>query len=72
MAKTVTIRVPEWLDERLVVEAVERLVEAEKARRKLVEEIISQLGLGEKDLEEFEKFREELWRKEKEKYLSAE
>ncbi len=65
MAKTVRIRVPEWLDERLVVEAVERLVEAEKARRRLVEEIIGQLGLGERDLEEFGRLRGELWRKEK-------
>ena len=70
MGKTITIKVPDWLDERLVVEAVKRLVEAEEARRKLVEEIIGQLSLDERSLEDFERFREELWRKEREKYLS--
>lgn len=70
MGRTITIKVPDWLDERLVVEAVKRLVEAEEARRKLVEEIIGQLGLDERSLEDFERFREELWRKEREKYLS--
>ena len=69
MKKTITLEVPDWLDEKLVVIAVRKLIEAEKARRKLVEEIINLLGLDEEDLEEFEKFRGELWEKEKRKYL---
>jgi len=30
---------------------------------------MAQLDLDERDLKDFEKFREELWKKEKEKYL---
>ena len=67
MGKTITLEIPEWLDERLVLEAVKRLIESEKTRRELVEKIVNYIGLDEADLEDFERFREELWSKEKEK-----
>ena len=69
MKKTITLEVPDWLDEKLVKETVKRLIEAEETRKRLIEDIIAQLDLDERDLKDFEKFREELWKKEKEKYL---
>lgn len=63
MKKTITLEVPDWLDEKLVKETVKRLIEAEETRKRLIEDIIVQLDLDERDLEDFEKFREELWKK---------
>ena len=54
--KFVKVEVPEWVSEELVWEYVRRLVEAEEARRRFVED--------------FERFREELWRKEGVKFFS--
>ena len=65
MKKTITLEVPDWLDEKLVKETVKRLIEAEETRKRLIEDIIAQLDLDERDLKDFEKFREELWKKRK-------
>ncbi len=68
--KFVKVEVPEWVSEELVREYVRRLVEAEEARRRFVEEILRLMGLSEEDVEDFERFREELWRKEGVKFFS--
>ena len=68
--KFVKVEVPEWVSEEIVWEYVRRLVEAEEARRRFVEEILRLMGLSEEDVEDFERFREELWRKEGVKFFS--
>ncbi len=70
MGKTIQIEVPDWVDEMFIVEVVKKLVDVEAQRRKIVEKILKKLKLAEKDLEEFEKFREELWKREAKEFFS--
>ena len=70
MGRVVKVKVPRWIREALVREHVRRLVEAEEARRRFIEEVIRRMGLTEEDVEDFERFREELWRREGKSYLS--
>ena len=70
MGKIIQIEVPEWVDEMFIVEVVKKLVDVEAQRRKIVEKILKKLKLAEKDLEDFEKFREELWKREAKGFFS--
>ncbi len=70
MPKTITIEIPEWADEELIKENITKLLEIEKGRRDIVSKIAKKLELDDKDLEEFEKFREDLWRKEAKSFFS--
>ena len=70
MGKTIQIEVPEWVDEMFIVEVVKKLVDVEAQRRKIVEKTLKKLKLAEKDLEDFEKFREELWKIEAKEFFS--
>ena len=70
MPKQIVIEVPNWIDENYVTEMVKRLVEIEMQRRDVVERVLKKLELTEKDLEDFERFRDELWRKEAKKFFS--
>lgn len=70
MGKTIQIEVPDWVDEMFIVEVVKKLVDVEAQRRKIVEKILKKLKLAEKDLEDFEKFREELWKREAKEFFS--
>jgi len=64
------IEVPNWIDENYVTEIVKKLVEIEMQRREVVERVLKKLGLTEKDLEDFERFRDELWKKEAKEFFS--
>ena len=70
MPKQIMIEVPNWIDENYVAEIVRKLVEIEMQRREVVERVLKKLELTEKDLEDFERFRDELWRKEAKKFFS--
>jgi len=70
MPKQIMIEVPNWIDEDYVTEIVKKLVEVEMQRREVVEKILKKLELTEKDLEDFERFRDDLWRKEAKKFFS--
>ena len=70
MGKIIQIEVPEWVDEMFIVEVVKKLVDVEAQRRKIVEKTLKKLKLAEKDLEDFEKFREELWKREAKEFFS--
>jgi len=45
-------------------------VDVEAQRRKIVEKILKKLKLAKKDLEDFEKLREELWKIEAKEFFS--
>jgi len=64
------IEVPNWIDENYVTEIVRKLVEIEMQRREVVEKVLKKLELTGKDLEDFERFRDELWKKEAKKFFS--
>jgi len=64
------IEVPSWVDENYVTEVVKRLIKVEEQRREVVEKVIKKLELTEKDLKDFEKFRDELWEKEAKEFFS--
>jgi len=68
--KTLKLKIPDWVDESMVKYHVKEMVELEKKRKKILKRIISKLNLNEKDLEEFEEFRADLWKKEWKKYFS--
>ena len=70
MPKRVMVEVPNWIDENYVMEIVKKFVEIEMQRREVVERILKKLELSEKDLEDFERFRDELWKKEAKKFFS--
>ena len=70
MPKQIMIEVPNWIDENYVTEIVRKLVEIEMRRREVIERVLKKLELTEKDLEDFERFRDELWRKEAKKFFS--
>ena len=70
MSKQIMIEVPNWIDENYVTEIVRKLVEIEMQRRDVVERVLKKLELTEKDLEDFERFRDELWKKEAKKFFS--
>jgi len=70
MSKQIVIEVPSWVDENYVTEVVKRLIKVEEQRREVVEKVIKKLELTEKDLKDFEKFRDELWEKEAKEFFS--
>jgi len=69
MPKQITIEIPGWIDENYVTELVKKLVEVEMRRREVIEKVIKK-RLTEKDLEDFERFRDDLWKKEAKKFFS--
>ncbi len=68
---TVTLEVPEWVDEAKLREEVYNLARnfSDKyIRAKRLKEIAEELNFDEKELEEFEKSREEAWKETKKEY----
>ncbi|WP_456327381.1 hypothetical protein [Archaeoglobus sp.] len=70
MVKTITVQIPDWMDENYAKLIFQKLIEIEKHRRELIEKIIKKIALTEEDLENFERFRDELWKKEAKNYFS--
>jgi len=70
MSKQIVVEVPDWVDEEFVTQILKKLIEIEETRKKTIEKVIRKLELMEKDLEDFERFRDELWEKEAENYFS--
>lgn len=73
MTKTVTLtlEVPEWIDEIKLREEVYNFVRnfSDKyIRAKKLEEIAEELGFDKKELERFEKTREKAWKETKKEY----
>ena len=65
--KQITIQVPDWITEEDIKYLIETsLFDILLLRR--IEELVEKLGLTEKDLEEFEKIREEVWKEIKKEY----
>ncbi len=68
---TLTLEVPEWVDEIKLKERVYDFVKElsdKDYKIKRLKELISELNFDEEDLEEFEKVREEVWKKRKKEY----
>jgi len=63
--KQISIKVPEWLDEELIKLQMERIVSLERKKRDLIEEALKKINIGEEELEELERVREEVWKQEK-------
>ena len=73
MTKTVTLtlEVPEWIDEIKLTQEVYNFVRdfADKyIRAKKLEEIAEELGFDEKELERFQESREKAWKETKKEY----
>lgn len=68
MPKQIVMEIP---DEEYVTQILKRLIKIEEMRKKIVKKVIKKLELTEKDLEDFERFRDELWKEEAEKYFSC-
>ncbi|AEA47966.1 hypothetical protein [Archaeoglobus veneficus] len=73
MAKTITLtlEIPEWIDEIKLKEELLNLVrnlsdKYYKAKR--LRELVSELDFDEKELERFEKSRDEVWKERKKEY----
>jgi len=65
--KQILINVPEWVDEDLVKLQMERILAIENRKRELIEETLNKLDVGDEDLQQLEKIRGEVWKKEKRK-----
>lgn len=68
---TITLEVPEWVDEIKLKERVYDFVKElsdKNYKIKRLNELISELNLDEKDLEKFEKVREEVWEERRKEY----
>ena len=68
---TLTLEVPEWVDEIKLKERVYDFVKElsdKDYKIKRLKELISELNFDEEDLEKFEKVREEVWEKRKKEY----
>ncbi len=65
--KQILINLPEWVDEDLVKLQMERILAIESRKRELIEETLKKLDIGEEDLQQLEKIRGEVWKKEKKK-----
>lgn len=68
---TLTLEVPEWIDETRLKEEVYNFVRdfSDKyIRAKSLKEIAEELNFDEKELEKFEKSREEAWKETKKEY----
>jgi len=68
---TLTLEVPEWVDEIKLKERVYDFVKelSDKGYKiKRLKELISELNLDEEDLEKFEKVREEVWEERRKEY----
>ncbi|KYK35704.1 MAG: hypothetical protein AYK19_22295 [Theionarchaea archaeon DG-70-1] len=68
---TLTLEVPEWVDEIKLKERVYDFVKElsdKDYKIKRLKELISKLNFDEKDLEKFEKVREEIWEERRKEY----
>ena len=68
---TLTLEVPEWVDESKLKERVYDFVKElsdKDYKINRLKELISELNLDEEDLEKFEKVREEVWKERKKEY----
>ncbi|MGD2250707.1 MAG: hypothetical protein PVF58_20105 [Candidatus Methanofastidiosia archaeon] len=68
---TLTLEVPEWVDEIKLKERVYDFVKElsdKNYKIKRLKELISELILDEEDLEKFERVREEVWEERKKEY----
>ena len=65
--KQILINVPEWVDEELVKLQMDRILAIESRKRDLIEETVTKLDVEEGDLQQLEKIRGEVWKKEKRK-----
>ncbi|RLI77858.1 hypothetical protein DRP07_11750 [Archaeoglobales archaeon] len=63
--KEISIKIPEWMDEEFFRLQIERIIALEKRKRELIERTITEIDIGEDDLKELEKIREEVWKEEK-------
>lgn len=63
--KQISIKVPEWIDEDLVKLQMERIVSLETRKRELIEEILKKTSVGDEELENLERIREDVWKTEK-------
>lgn len=73
MTKSITLKlkIPEWVDEIKLREKVHDFVKElsdKDYKVKRLKELISELNLDEKDLEKFEKVREEVWKERRKEY----
>ena len=68
---TLTLEVPEWVDESKLKERVYDFVKElsdKDYKINRLKELIYELNLDEEDLEKFEKVREEVWKERKKEY----
>lgn len=68
---TLTLEIPEWVDEIRLKERIYNVVKEFSERDykiKRLKELISELNLSEEDLKRFEKVREEVWEERKKEY----
>jgi hypothetical protein len=63
--KQISIKVPEWIDEDLVKLQMERIVSLETRKREITEDILKKMNMGDEDLEDLERIREDVWKEEK-------
>jgi hypothetical protein len=63
--KQISINVPEWIDENLVKLQMERIVSLETRKREITEDILKKMNMGDEDLEDLERIREDVWKEEK-------
>ena len=71
---TLTLEVPEWVDEIKLKERIYDFVKElsdKDYKIKRLKELISELNFDEEDLEKFEKVREEVWEKRKKEYEAS-
>ncbi len=68
---TLTLEVPEWVDEIRLKERIHSVVREFSDRDykiKRLKELISELNLGEEDLKRFEEVKEQVWEERKKEY----
>lgn len=63
--KQISINVPEWIDEDIVKLQMERIVSLETRKREITEEILEKMNMGDEELEDLERIREDVWKEEK-------
>jgi len=63
--KQISIKVPEWINEDFVKLQMERIVSLETRKKELIEDTLKKMNLGDEELENLERIREDVWKKEK-------
>ena len=63
--KQISIKVPEWINEDSVKLQMERIVSLETRKKELIEDTLKKMNLGDEELENLERIREDVWKKEK-------